>query len=225
MHLISGIDYLHHVQGDLYFTDNGHSTRARPLARRFTTRKDAAFGWLRYGWPWSLVETAPGVFDWRELDLRLGFAREIGLEICLVIGISIPDWIVGPRNAHAALAPQLAERMALYTEALMTRYEPKSSFPSSKWRWKAPAHNFRPLAAPSSAPPRFVLENAGNLHKAFEASSQVIRAHGGRVLACEPVSDIEKTVPIRDSIDLMGLDYYPHFTAKSRSATICIWRG
>jgi hypothetical protein len=49
-----------------------------------------------------------------------------------------------------------------------------------------------------------------NLMTAFRASSAVARSHGATVFCSEPAPAISTVVALRDSIDIAGIDLYPH---------------
>lgn len=172
--------------------------------------------WIRYGWPWSLLEPSEGNYDFSELDARFAYAEKIGLGIGLTVThFSFPDWLQGENGEHATLAPELGIHLARLTDELMKRYKPVLVVPIVEMAMEA----FRRALA-GSWKPHYVdrtdiyAEMWRNLNEAFKASAEVIRAHGGRVMVCEPVTEVELLAPLQPWFDVTGLDYYPHFHAE-----------
>jgi hypothetical protein len=179
----------------------------------FRLAKKCNLDWLRYSWPWSLLEPQQDKWNWRDLDQRYEFAQNIGLELCLcVTHFSFPNWLLGPNGEHATLAPQLAERMAILTEGIMRRYKPKLVVPIVELAMEcfqgSISGNWQPHFQERTD---IYQEMQANLCAAFHASAKIVHEHGGRVMSCEPVSELEKLACLRPSLDVVGLDYYPHF--------------
>jgi hypothetical protein len=49
-----------------------------------------------------------------------------------------------------------------------------------------------------------------NLLRAFRRSAEVARQHGATVFCSEPASEVQTVVDLRDSVDIAGIDLYPH---------------
>lgn len=97
------------------FALTGHDTHWRDDLRLAV---DLGATGLRYGVGWPRVHTAPGVFDWRELDERVEFARTIGLELIAdLVHYGAPTWLDG-----AFADPLFPRVMAEYAGAFAERY-------------------------------------------------------------------------------------------------------
>ena len=100
---------------------------------------------LRYGVNWPLVHTAPGVFDWAELDERLQHAAgELELTVVAdLVHYGTPTWLEGsfadPRypDAIAEFAAAFAERYRGLVEHLTPLNEPvtTASFAGLRGVW------------------------------------------------------------------------------------------
>ncbi|MCG7415773.1 family 1 glycosylhydrolase [Microbacterium aurum] len=93
----------------------GHSEKWR---EDLTLARDLGATAVRYGVSWPVVHTAPGVFDWAELDEVIPFAvDELGLTIVAdLVHYGTPRWLTGVfadpgyPDAIAAFARAFAER-------------------------------------------------------------------------------------------------------------------
>ncbi len=73
---------------------------------------------LRYALPWHKIESRRGNFDWGMADERIGFCRDLGLELYLdVMHFGVPQWL-----AQAAGDPEFPESLEAFSEAIVTRY-------------------------------------------------------------------------------------------------------
>ncbi len=81
-------------------------------------REELGLSALRYCLPWHKIEREAGVFDWVEADERVGYAKELGLELYLdVMHFGTPVWL-----KQAAGDPEFPESLERYSAALVARY-------------------------------------------------------------------------------------------------------
>lgn len=93
-----------------------HSTRWR---QDLDAVHDLGATALRYGVNWPLVHTAPGAFDWKDLDERLGHAAgELGLTVIAdLVHYGTPTWLDG-----SFADPDYPEAIAEFATAFTARY-------------------------------------------------------------------------------------------------------
>jgi beta-glucosidase/6-phospho-beta-glucosidase/beta-galactosidase len=106
--------------------------------------RDLGCDGLRYGASWPRVHTAPGRFDWRELDERLELARDLGLTVIAdLVHYGAPAWLdgafadAGYPDAVAEFAGAFAERYRGVVEAITPLNEPvtTASFAGLRGVW------------------------------------------------------------------------------------------
>ena len=106
--------------------------------------RDLGCDGLRYGAMWPRVHTAPGRFDWRELDERIGLAHELGLTVVAdLVHYGAPTWLEGAfadpayPDAAAEFAGAFAERYRGVVEAITPFNEPvtTASFSGLRGVW------------------------------------------------------------------------------------------
>ena len=72
---------------------------------------------VRYGMPWRLAETSPGIYDWSLWDRALDACEEAGLEpIIDLLHFGLPDYCKGLAD------PDWMRRFVDYTAAFVARY-------------------------------------------------------------------------------------------------------
>jgi hypothetical protein len=80
--------------------------------------KQAGFGWLTQQVRWDAIETAPGQFDWSDLDAIVATATQNGLKILFSV-VHAPTFY---RSATSGFTPSDPATYWLFTQALATRY-------------------------------------------------------------------------------------------------------
>ena len=74
--------------------------------------------YLRYAFPWHLIEAQRGQFDWSMPDERIAYCKELGIELLLdVMHFGTPTWL-----DQAVGDPRFPDALESFTEALVTRY-------------------------------------------------------------------------------------------------------
>lgn len=74
------------------FQWTGHDKQWRADFER--AARDLGCRWLRYSLCWHLIEKSPGVYDWTWADERIGYARELGLNLILdLVHFGTPTWL------------------------------------------------------------------------------------------------------------------------------------
>ncbi|MGN6324610.1 family 1 glycosylhydrolase [Pseudolysinimonas sp.] len=106
--------------------------------------RDLGCDGLRYGALWPRVHLAPGRFDWRDLDERIGFAHDLGLTVVAdLVHYGAPTWVEGAfadpayPDAAAEFAGRFAERYRGVVEAITPFNEPvtTASFSGLRGIW------------------------------------------------------------------------------------------
>jgi beta-glucosidase len=76
---------------------------------------------LRTGAPWHLIETQPGVYDWRWMDKFVNHANKLSIDLIVdVVHYATPLWL-----EKSFLDPLYPEHVASFAAALATRYKGK----------------------------------------------------------------------------------------------------
>jgi hypothetical protein len=181
----------------------------------FTQLAECGFDLLRWQMPWSLVQPAPNEYRWDLIDEKVELATKLGLEIFYpVVHFNYPTWIAGRGERHAVYSRALPDRLAEYTDKLLSRYHFRLVIPVVEVQMEAfqrgRAGNWQPHQKSRTAY-RVMREN---VLRAFRASAAVAHAHGATVFCSEPASEIETVRALRDSIDIAGIDLYPHMHRK-----------
>jgi polysaccharide biosynthesis protein PslG len=83
--------------------------------------KQAGFGWMAHQVRWDAVETAPGQFDWTELDAVVDTGTQNGLNIMFSV-VHAPTFYQSPSSG---LTPSDPATYRTFTQALATRYAGK----------------------------------------------------------------------------------------------------
>ena len=96
------------------FSQNGKDLTAGQI-------QQAGFGWLSQQVRWDSVETAPGQYDWSQLDAIVGSATQHGLKIMFSV-VHAPTFY---RSATSGLTPADPSTYKTFTQALASRYAGK----------------------------------------------------------------------------------------------------
>ena len=83
--------------------------------------KEAGFTWIKHQVEWDAIETAPGQFDWSELDAIVNTASNNGLRVMLSVQHA-PDFY---RTATSGLTPGDPGTYRTFMQALAARYAGK----------------------------------------------------------------------------------------------------
>jgi hypothetical protein len=177
----------------------------------FLQLADCGFDLLRWQMPWSLVEPRPGAYRWDLIDPKVDLATKLGIEIFYpIMHFNVPRWVARPGDPHAILSPQLADRLAKYTDQILSRYHFRLIIPIVEVEMDAFQRgrigNWQPHMKSKAAYQQIYT----NLIRAFKASARVAHAHGATVFCSEPASAIRTVVELKDHIDIAGIDLYPH---------------
>jgi len=74
--------------------------------------------YLRYAFPWHLIEAKRGEFDWTMPDERIAYCKKLGIELLVdVMHFGTPTWL-----EQAVGDPRFPEALESFTEAIVTRY-------------------------------------------------------------------------------------------------------
>ena len=83
--------------------------------------QQAGFNWLAHQVEWAQVETAPGVFDWTELDQIVNTANSYNLRVMLSV-LHAPTFY---RSASSGLTPSNPATYQTFMQAMSSRYAGK----------------------------------------------------------------------------------------------------
>lgn len=169
------------------------------------------FDLLRWGKPWSMLEPEAGVYRWDLLDPKIELATQLGLEIFYpIVHFNFPKWLARKNEKHAVLSEQLADRLAEFTHRLLERYHFRLVIPVVEVAMEAFQRGLLGNWQPHLKGRSHYREIHRNVVKAFKASAKVAHEHGATVFCSEPAPDIRTVKELRDSIDIAGIDLYPH---------------
>ncbi len=84
--------------------------------------RDAGFGWVKQQVRWSAVETAPGQYDWTELDNIVGYAALMGVRVLLSV-VTAPEWSRAAGGVDGP--PDDLTTFGTFLSALATRFSGK----------------------------------------------------------------------------------------------------
>lgn len=211
MRLISGIDT---AMPDVKTKWNFHARwnqSDRFWQEDFRQLADCGFDLLRWQMPWSLVQPKAGEYRWDLIDPKVELATKLGLEIFYpVVHFNYPSWIAGRGVRHAALSTELGDRVAEYTDQVLSRYHFRLVIPIVEVQMdacqRALLGNWQPHLKSRTAY-RLIHRN---LIAAFKKGAAVAKGHGATVFCSEPAPEIQTVLELRDSIDVAGIDLYPH---------------
>lgn len=169
------------------------------------------FDLLRWGMPWSLVEPEPDVYRWELIDPKVELATELGLEIFFpIVHFNYPQWIAEPGERHAVLSARLSERVALYTERLLSRYKFRMVIPVVEVAMESFQRGLAGKWQPHLKSRSDYKRVWTNLVAAFRASAEAAHENNAIVVCSEPAPDIETVVAFGETVDVAGIDLYPH---------------
>ncbi|HYO83497.1 MAG TPA: beta-galactosidase [Bryobacteraceae bacterium] len=211
MRLISGIDT---AMPDVRSKWNYHARwnqNERFWQEDFRQLADCGFDLLRWQVPWSLVEPRRGEMKWELIDPKVELATRLGLEILYpIVHFNMPSWTAGRGVRHPVYSPALPDHVAEYTDRILSRYHFRLVIPIVEVQMEAFQRgwlgNWQPHQK-SRTSYRLILKN---VIKAFKSSASVAHAHGATVFCSEPASELETVAQLSDSIDIAGIDLYPH---------------
>lgn len=168
------------------------------------------FDLLRWQAPWSLVQPKRDEYRWDLIDPRVELASKLGLEIFYpVVHFNLPSWLA-TNGKHAVFSDQLPDRIAEYTDRLLTRYRFKLVIPVVEVQMDAfqrgRVGNWQPHCKSESA----YNEIYARLVAAYKASARVAKFHGATVFCSEPATEVQTVIDLSDVTDVAGIDLYPH---------------
>jgi hypothetical protein len=173
------------------------------------------FDLLRWQAPWSLVEPKRGQYHWELIDPKVELATRLGMEIFYpVMHFNLPAWIAGKSSRHAVYSPDLADILAEYTDRILSRYHFRLVIPIVEVQMDAYQRGWLGNWQPHQKSRNSYQVIHKNLVKAFRQSAAVAKAHGATVFCSEPASEIQTVLALKDSIDIAGIDLYPHMHNK-----------
>ena len=169
------------------------------------------FDLLRWQMPWSVVEPRRGEYHWELIDPKVELATKLGMEIFYpIVHFNYPSWIAGRGVRHAVLSTELADRVAEYTDQVLTRYHFRLVIPIVEVQMdacqRALLGNWQPHLKSRNAY-RLIHRN---MVTAFKSGAAVAKSHGATVFCSEPASELQTVLELRDSIHVAGIDLYPH---------------
>ena len=100
-----------------------HLTYFSPDAKQLALGlvRQAGFGWIKHQVEWQAIETAPGVYDWSELDAIVNTANSDGLNVLL----SVQHAPVFARGPSSGLFPRDPNDFGSFMQTLASRYKGK----------------------------------------------------------------------------------------------------
>jgi hypothetical protein len=168
------------------------------------------FDLLRWQMPWSMVEPAPGEYRWDLIDPKFELATQLGVEIFYpVVHFNFPAWL-SRGERHAVLSSQLADRIAIYTDRLLSRYNFRLVIPIVEVQMDAFQRGLVGNWQPHFKHRAQYRRMHQNLVAAFKAGAAVAKQHGATVFCSEPATEVTTVLELRDSVDIAGIDLYPH---------------
>lgn len=211
MRLISGIDTAMPDVGKRWNYHARWNGSERLWQDDFRQLADCGFDLLRWQLPWSLAEPQQGDLQWQLIDPKVELATKLGLEILYpVVHFNLPPWIASKGVRHSVYSADLADHVAEYTDRILSRYHFRLVIPIVEVQMDAFQRGWLGNWQPHGRSRTSYRLIYNNLLKAFRQSSAVARSHGATVLCSEPASEIQTVLDLRDSIDIAGIDLYPH---------------
>ena len=177
----------------------------------FRQLADCGFDLLRWQAPWSLVQPKQGEYRWETIDPQVELATKLGLEIFYpIVHFNLPSWLASNGEKHAVFADQLPDRIAEYTDRLLTRYRFRLVIPVVEVQMDAfqrgRVGNWQPHGKSASSYAAIY----ERLVHAYKASARVAKMHGATVFCSEPATEIQTVLDLSDVTDIAGIDLYPH---------------
>ena len=148
---------------------------------------------------------------WETIDPQVELATKLGLEIFYpIVHFNLPSWLASNGEKHAVFADQLPDRIAEYTDRLLTRYKFRLVIPVVEVQMDAfqrgRAGNWQPHGKSASSYAAIY----ERLVHAYKASARVAKMHGATVFCSEPATEIQTVLDLSDVTDIAGIDLYPH---------------
>ena len=153
----------------------------------------------------------PGEYRWDLVDEKVELATSLGLEIFYpIVHFNLPSWLASKGEKHAVFADQLPDRIAEYTDRLLTRYKFKLVIPVVEVQMDAfqrgRVGNWQPHGKTTGVYKAIY----ARLVAAYKASARVAKMHGATVFCSEPATEVQTVVDLSDVTDIAGIDLYPH---------------
>ena len=106
---------------------------------------------------------------------------------------------------------QLPDRIAEYTDQLLSRYKFKLVIPDGGSADGCfPARPGWELAASRQVESARYEAIYTRLVKAYKSSARVAKMHGATVFCSEPATEVQTVLDLKDVTDIAGIDLYPH---------------
>lgn len=211
MRLISGIDTAMPDVGKRWNYHARWNQSERFWQDDFRQLAGCGFDLLRWQVPWSLVEPRRGEYHWELIDPKIDLATRLGLEIFYpIVHFNLPTWIAGRGVRHSVYSADLAAHLAEYTDRILSRYHFRLVIPIVEVQMDAFQRGWLGNWQPHQKSRTSYRLIYNNLVRAFRESAAVARAHGATVFCSEPAPEIQTVLELKDSIDVAGIDLYPH---------------
>jgi len=177
----------------------------------FRQLADCGFDLLRWQMPWSLVQPKRDEYRWDLIDPKVELATQLGLEIFYpVVHFNLPSWLAANGEKHAVLSDQLPDRIAEYTDQLLSRYKFKLVIPVVEVQMDAfqrgRVGNWQPHFKSKAGYEAIY----SRLVQAYKSSARVAKMHGATVFCSEPATEVQTVLDLKDVTDVAGIDLYPH---------------
>lgn len=211
MRLITGIDT---AMPDVKRRWNYHAAwnqNDRLWEDDFRQLAGAGFDLLRWQAPWSLVEPKQGEYHWDLIDPKVELAARLGMEIFYpVVHFNLPRWLARKGEKHSVFAAQLPDRIAEYTDRLLTRYNFKLVIPVVEVQMDAFQRGRAGNWQPHGTSEEVYNQIYARLVAAYKASALVAKIHGATVVCSEPATEVQTVLDLSGVTDIAGIDLYPH---------------
>ena len=211
MRLITGIDT---AMPDVKRKWNYHAAwnqNDRLWREDFRQLADCGFDLLRWQMPWSLVQPKADEYRWDLIDPKVELATQLGLEIFYpVVHFNLPSWLAANGEKHAVFSDQFPDRIAEYTDQLLSRYKFKLVIPIVEVQMDAFQRGRVGNWQPHGKSKRAYEAIYTRLVNAYKASARVAKMHGATVFCSEPATELQTVLDLKDVTDIAGIDLYPH---------------
>jgi hypothetical protein len=168
------------------------------------------FDLLRWGMPWSMVQPSRNEYRWDLIDPKVDLATRLGVEIFFpIVHFNIPRWL-SKAGRHGVLSQELGDRLAEYTDKLLSRYNFRLVIPIVEVQMEAFQRGRIGNWQPHLKSRKDYEAMRQNLIRAFKASAAVAHQHGATVVCSEPAPEVQTVRDLGDAIDIAGIDLYPH---------------
>jgi Beta-galactosidase len=190
----------------------------------FRQLADCGFDLLRWQAPWSLVEPKQGEYRWDLIDPKVELATQLGIDIFYpIVHFNLPAWLARAGEKHAVFADQLPDRIAEYTDRLLTRYAFKLVIPVVEVQMDAFQRGRVGNWQPHGKSVAVYEAIYGRLVQAYKSAARVAKMHGATVVCSEPATEIQTVVDLSDVTDIAGIDLYPHMHQQRSILSFLRW--